>query len=69
MRILWIPIICLTKSKERFALYTPSILLNIMSRSGGGRFDRDHAAAIFCKKGEGFETHTKVFVQRDNVHG
>src|SRR6266576_3979470 len=37
-----------TESKERSALYTPSILLNMRSRSWGGRFERDHAEAAFC---------------------
>jgi hypothetical protein len=27
----------------------PSMVLNIVSSSGGGRFDRDHAAATFWK--------------------
>ena len=36
-----------TESSDLFALYIPSMLLNIVSKSGGGRLFRDHAPATF----------------------
>jgi hypothetical protein len=38
----------LTATSERLALYTISTPRNILSSSGGGRFDRDQAEATFC---------------------
>lgn len=44
---LWSLRTVLTANNDRLALYTLSTLLNIESSSGGGRLERDHAAATF----------------------